>query len=162
MKFPILHNVYYKSNINIQKYIKKGLFVKQIKISFVLYKIIMQDKKAIQLIEKIQKEISTKKYDFATIIEDLKKVREITMELSNPVLTKALRLSYEHLKENNAFLIEIPNDEPIDEESEIEIKVYSTENNLESFSYFLSLLLHYSKKDNLLDLKEYNKAFVAM
>jgi hypothetical protein len=122
----------------------------------------MQDKQALQLIEKIQKEISTKKYDFASIIEDLKKVREITMVLSNPVLTKALRLSYEHLKENDAFLIEIPNDEPIEEDSETEIKVYSTQNNLESFSYFLSLLTDFSKKNNFLDLKEYNKAFIAM
>ncbi|MFC4740143.1 hypothetical protein ACFO3U_09075 [Flavobacterium ponti] len=122
----------------------------------------MQNKQATQLIEKIQKEISSNKYDFSSIIEDLKKVREITMDLNNPVLTKALRLSYEHLEENNAFLIEIPNDEPIDEESETEASVYSSENNLESFSYFLSLLVDCSKKNNLLDLREYNKAFIAM
>lgn len=122
----------------------------------------MQNKQAIQLIEKIQKEISSKKHDFSSIIEDLKKVREITMDMNNPVLTKALRLSFEHLEVNNAFLIEIPNDDPIDEESETEKEVYSTENNLESFNYFLSLLVDCSKKNNLLDLKEYNKAFIAM
>lgn len=127
-----------------------------------LYKFTMQNKQATQLIEKIQKEISSKKYDFSSIIEDLKKVREITMELNNPVLTKALRLAFEHLEENDAFLIEIPNDEPIDEESETETSVYSSENNLESFNYFLSLLVDCSKKNNLLDLREYNKAFIAM
>ena len=68
----------------------------------------MQNKQAIQLIEKIQKQISSKKHDFSSIIEDLKKVREITMDMNNPVLTKALRLSFEHLEENKAFLIEIP------------------------------------------------------
>ena len=122
----------------------------------------MQNKQAIQLIEKVQKEISSKKYDFSTIIEDLKKVREITMDQNNPVLTKALRLSYEHLAENNSFLIEIPNDDPIDEEIVSEKTVYSSENNLESFNYFLSLLIDCSKKNNLLDLKEYNNAFISM
>lgn len=122
----------------------------------------MQNKQAIQLIEKIQKEIFQEKLNISTAIEDLKKVREITMELNNPVLTKALRLSYEHLEENNAFLVEIPNDEPLDEETETETSKYSTENNIESLNYFLSLLSDCSKKNNLLDLREYNKAFIAM
>ncbi|WP_338409418.1 hypothetical protein [uncultured Flavobacterium sp.] len=122
----------------------------------------MQNKQAIQLIEKIQKEISSKKYNFTSIIDDLKKVREFTMDMSIPVLTKSIRLAYEHLDSNEAFLIEIPNDEPIDEEDETEIPVYSSENNIESFTYFLSLLLDPTKKNNLLDLSDYNKAFVAM
>ena len=122
----------------------------------------MQNKQAIQLIEKIQKEIFQEKFNISTAIEDLKKVRGITMELNNPVLTKALRLSYEHLEENNAFLVEIPNDEPLDEETETETSKYSTENNIESLNYFLSLLSDCSKKNNLLDLREYNKAFIAM
>ena len=122
----------------------------------------MQNKQAIQLIEKIQKEIFQEKLNISSAIEDLKNVREITMELNNPVLTKALRLSYEHLEENNAFLVEIPNDEPLDEETETETSKYSTENNIESLNYFLSLLSDCSKKNNLLDLREYNKAFIAM
>lgn len=122
----------------------------------------MQNKQAIQLIENIQKEIFQEKLNISSAIEDLKKVREITMELNNPVLTKALRLSYEHLEENNAFLVEIPNDEPLDEETETETSKYSTENNIESLNYFLSLLSDCSKKNNLLDLREYNKAFIAM
>jgi hypothetical protein len=122
----------------------------------------MQNKQATQIIEKVQKDVSSNKYDFSLIVEELKKVREITMELKNPVLTKALRLSSEHLVKNKAFLIEIPSDEPIDEENEHEVSIYSTENNLESFKYFLSLLTDCSKKNNLLDLKEYNKAFIAM
>lgn len=122
----------------------------------------MQNKQAIQLIEKIQKEIFQNKFDLSSAVEDLKKVREITMELNNPVLTKALRLAYEHLEENDAFLIEIPNDEPIDEDSDVENSTYSSEHNVESLNYFLSLLVDCSKKNNLLDLKEYNKAFIAI
>lgn len=122
----------------------------------------MQNKQAIQLIEKIQKEIFQNKFDISSTVEDLKKVREITMELNNPVLTKALRLAYEHLEENDAFLIEIPNDEPIGEDSDLENTIYSTEHNEESLNYFLSLLIDCSKKNNLLDIREYNKAFIAM
>lgn len=122
----------------------------------------MQNKQAIQLIEKIQKEIFQDKLNVSTAIEDLKKVREITMDLNNPVLTKALRLCYEHLEENDAFLIEIPKDEPLETDLEEETTSYSSENNLESFDYFLSLLTDCSKKNNILDLREYNKAFLAM
>lgn len=122
----------------------------------------MQNKQAIQLIEKIQKEIFQDKFNVSTAIEDLKKVREITMDLNNPVLTKALRLCYEHLEENDAFLIEIPKDEPLETDLEEETTSYSSENNLESFDYFLSLLTDCSKKNNILDLREYNKAFLAM
>lgn len=122
----------------------------------------MQNKQAIQLIEKIQKEIFQQKFDVSSAVEDLKKIREITMELNNPVLTKALRLAYEHLEENDAFLIEIPNDEPIDDSSDLDNSTFSTEHNEESLNYFLSLLADCSKKNNLLDLREYNKAFLAM
>ena len=121
----------------------------------------MENKQALKLIEKIQKELLQNKFSLADSIADLKKIREITLELNNPVVTKALRLAYEHLEANNAFLIGIPDDEPVDsKETEIEANI-SEENNLESFNYFLSLFTDLSKKNNVLDLKEYNKAFLA-
>lgn len=124
----------------------------------------MQNKQALQLIEKIQKEIFNNKMNISSVVEDLKNVRSLTMDENNPVLTKALRLAYEHLEVNNAFLIEIPNDEPLEDENEINLEnnKFSTENNVESLVYFLSLLTDYAKKNNLLDLKEYNKAFLEM
>ncbi|HLO73352.1 MAG TPA: hypothetical protein VK164_05395 [Flavobacterium sp.] len=121
----------------------------------------MENKQALKLIEKIQKELLQNKFSVADSVADLKKIREITLELNNPVVTKALRLAYEHLEANNAFLIGIPDDEPVDsKETEIEANI-SEENNLESFNYFLSLFTDLSKKNNVLDLKEYNKAFLA-
>lgn len=121
----------------------------------------MENKQALKLIEKIQKELLQNKFSVADSIADLKKIREITLELNNPVVTKALRLAYEHLEANNAFLIGIPDDEPVDsKETEIEANI-SEENNLESFNYFLSLFTDLSKKNNVLDLKEYNKAFLS-
>lgn len=120
----------------------------------------MQNKQSIELIEKIQKDINSKKFNSNSIIEDLKKIRENSMELNTPTLIKSLRLAYEHIEQNDAFLIEIPNDEPLDGNVNSEISKYAENNNLESFDYFLSLVKNYSKKSNLLDLKEYNQAFI--
>lgn len=122
---------------------------------------IMENKQALKLIEKIQKDLLQNKFEVSKIVDDLKKIREISLELNNPVVTKALRLAYEHLASNNAFLIGIPDDEPIDsKEGTVETSI-SEENNIESFNYFLSLFTDLTKKNNVLDLKEYNKAFLA-
>ena len=121
----------------------------------------MENRQALKLIEKIQKELFKNNFEVSEIVNDLKKLREITLELNNPVVTKALRLAYEHLENNNGFFIGIPDDEPIDaKETEIEANI-SDENNVESFNYFISLLTDLDKKNNVLDLKEYNKAFLA-
>ena len=121
----------------------------------------MENKQALKLIEKIQKDLLQNKFEVTKIVDDLKKIRKISLELDNPVVTKALRLAYEHLASNNAFLIGIPDDEPIDsKEGTVETSI-SEENNIESFNYFLSLFTDLTKKNNVLDLKEYNKAFLA-
>lgn len=121
----------------------------------------MENKQALKLIEKIQKDLLQNKFEVSKIVDDLKKIREISLELNNPVVTKALRLAYEHLASNNAFLIGIPDDEPIDSKEGTVATSISEENNIESFNYFLSLFTDLTKKNNLLDLKEYNKAFLA-
>ena len=126
-----------------------------------IIKYLMENKQALKLIEKIQKEILQNKFSVEDAVADLKKVREITLELNNPVVTKALRLAYEHLATNNAFFIGIPDDEPVDTKDAVIEANISEENNLESLNYFLSLFTDLSKKNNLLDLKEYNKAFLA-
>jgi len=121
----------------------------------------MENKHALKLIDKIQNDLLQNKFNVSEIIEDLKKIREITLELNNPVVTKAVRLAYEHLTKNNAFYIGIPDDEPIDEiETEVKSNI-SEENNIESLRYFLSLFTDLSKKNNVLDLKEYNTSFLA-
>ncbi len=121
----------------------------------------MENRQALKLIEKIQKELFKDNFEVSEIVTDLKKLREITLELNNPVVTKALRLAYEHLNANNAFFIGIPDDEPVDAKDTVIEANISEENNIESFNYFLSLFTDLSKKNNLLDLKEYNKAFLA-
>jgi len=126
-----------------------------------LIKYHMENNQAHKLIEKIQKEILQNKFSVEDAVTDLKKVREISLGLNNPLVTKALRLAYEHLENNNAFFIGIPEDDPIDDNNVALDEKISVENNLESLNYFLSLFTDLSKKNNLLDLKEYNKAFLS-
>ncbi|MFD2602836.1 MULTISPECIES: hypothetical protein [Flavobacterium] len=122
----------------------------------------MENPSAQKLINKIQLDLFKKGFDAETLIADLKKLREYSLEEQNPVLTKALRLTYEHLEANGAFLIPIPDDEPVDEETELVTDaVNGNENNLESLEYLISLFSDLTKKNNLLDLREYNKAFLA-
>lgn len=121
----------------------------------------MENKYAIKLIEKIQKNLLQDKFDVEEIIENLKKIREYSLEEKIPTVTKSLRLAYEHLAANNAFLISIPED--LDEETEENTTntKFSESNDLESFEYYLSLLTDLNKKNNILDIKAYNEAFLS-
>ncbi|MCO6149344.1 hypothetical protein [Flavobacterium sp. NRK1] len=122
----------------------------------------MENPSAQKLINKIQLDLFKKGFESETLITDLKKLREYSLEEQNPVLTKAIRLTYEHLEANGAFLIPIPDDEPVDEETElVKDSAAATENNLESLEYLISLFSDLSHKNNILDLREYNKAFLA-
>jgi hypothetical protein len=122
----------------------------------------VENPSAQKLIKKIQVDLFKNGFVAETLIADLKRLREYALEEQNPVLTKAIRLTYEHLEQNGAFLIPIPDDEPIDEETEvISEHDLGNENNMDSLEYLLSLFVDLSHKNNLLDLKEYNKAFLA-
>ena len=121
----------------------------------------MENPSAQKLIKKIQVDLFKNGFVAETLITDLKRLREFALEEQNPVLVKAIRLTYEHLEANGAFLIPIPDDEPVDEDTEvITDSNVSSENNMESLEYLLSLFSDLSHKINLLDLKEYNKALL--
>lgn len=120
----------------------------------------MENPSAQKLIKKIQVDLFKNGFVAETLITDLKKLREYALEEQVPVLVKAIRLTYEHLEANGAFLIPIPDDEPVDEETELITygNTVSTENNMESLEYLISLFTDLSNKNNMLDLREYNKA----
>lgn len=88
-----------------------------------------------------------------TIIEDLKNLRELIVEEGNPLLAKALRLTFEHIDATQGFEIPIPDDEPIEEGEE------APENDevsgQESLDYLLSLMADPDNKVNELELREY-------
>ena len=119
----------------------------------------MENPSAQKLINKIQVNLFKNGFNAETLVADLKKLREYSLEENNPVLTKALRLTYEHIEANGAFLVPIPDDEPIEgEELVTDGTAAATENNLESLEYLVSLFSDLSHKNNLSDLREYNKA----
>lgn len=133
-------------------------FIKHI-FAALYYTTLMENKQALQILEKQLKALEQKKLAVTPLIADLKKLREITLEFNNPVVTKSLRLAYEHLEANNDFLIGIPADEPINEDDLADIQ--SNVSAIESLQYYLSLFTDLNKKNNILDLKEYNVAFLA-
>jgi len=121
----------------------------------------VENPSALKLINKIQLDLFKKGFEAEVLVADLKKLREYSLEENNPVLTKAIRLTYEHIEANGAFLIPIPDDEPIDDEELVTEDTPANENNLESLDYLINLFSDLSHKNNVLDLKEYNKAFLA-
>jgi hypothetical protein len=118
----------------------------------------VENPSAQKLINKIQVDLFKNGFDAEKIVTDLKKLREYSLEENIPVLTKALRLTYEHIEANGAFLIPIPDDEPLDDEEVESSAETSDENNLESLEYLISLFSDLSHKNNIADLREYNKA----
>lgn len=122
----------------------------------------MENPNAQKLINKIQKDLFKNGFVAQTLVLDLKKLREYALEAQIPVLVKALRLAYEHVEANDAFLIPIPDDDPIESDEELEVAEVkmAEENNIESLDYFISLLLDLENKTNIADLREYNKLFV--
>jgi len=121
----------------------------------------VENPSALKLINKIQLDLFKKGFEAEVLIADLKKLREYSLEENNPVLTKAIRLTYEHLEANGAFLIPIPDDEPIEDEELVTDEAPANENNLESLEYLINLFSDLTHKNNVLDLREYNKAFLA-
>lgn len=126
-----------------------------------LIRFTVENPNAQKLINKIQKDLFKNGFVADTLVSDLKKLREYALEEQNPVLVKAIRLTYEHVEANNAFFIPIPDDEPFesDEEQPESTLELSTENNLESLDYIISLFLDLENKTNIGDLREYNKLF---
>ncbi len=122
----------------------------------------MENKEATVILNKLIKEvesfgISIKK---DSIIENLKKLREIALKEENPRMVKATRLTYEHIEANDGFYIPIPADEPIDgfEDSNLgqEEPDNSEEAQKESLLYLLSIMKDPTNKINHMELKEYN------
>ena len=107
-----------------------------------------------------------------TLVEELKELRSLVVEEQIPLLAKALRLTYEHIAENDDFLIAIPDDDPITEDDESEnvdeenddVEEVEVENDAEaitgqeSLEYLLSLMADHSNKLNEMELREYVKA----
>lgn len=95
-----------------------------------------------------------------TIVEDLKELRKLVVEENIPLLAKVTRLTYEHIVENDGFLIAIPDDEPLEEDDDAENESENSEEvtGQESLEYMLSLMADHSNKLNEMELREYIQA----
>ncbi|QCE40074.1 hypothetical protein E9099_01100 [Psychroserpens sp. NJDZ02] len=125
----------------------------------------MENKKAIALVNKILKDLDTTGINTDALIEDIKALREYTIEREIPLAVKVLRYTYEHIEENDSFLIAIPEDTPLDDDSELDAEVEETEEEatieidpVESLKYVISLIKNLDNSMNILDLKYYKKA----
>ncbi|MEK6492567.1 hypothetical protein [Myroides odoratimimus] len=123
----------------------------------------MENANALKLIKKIQSDLISDGLVVENIVADLQKLREFALLEEKPVLVKSIRLAYEHIQNNKAFLIAIPSDEPIEEEGEEGTTAVEKEakNDLESLQYLLSLYKDINNKHNLEDLKDYNNRLLA-
>lgn len=117
----------------------------------------MEDKKAKELINKILTNLDKNGIELPGLIEDLKELRTYALAAKIPLAVKVLRLTYEHLEENETFLIPIPEDEPVEEE-EITEKEETEVQPVESLSYLISLYKDLKNKMNLMDLGDYRNA----
>lgn len=132
----------------------------------------MENLEAKKLVVKIQKDIAKSGIVKDNIVKDLQTLREFALEAEDPTLTKVLRLTYEHIGENGAFLIPIPQDEAVlegeEEEGAEEVPVGEVmdmedfDNQRASLDYLLSLMLDRNNPTNQQDMFEYRdmlKAF---
>lgn len=119
---------------------------------------LLENKKAIKLIDKILEDLDKTGINTDTLIEDIKELRTYALEEQVPLVVKVLRFTYEHIEKNNSFLIPIPDDEPIDDEDSTEEK--EPINPIESLKYLISLTKSLKNRMNISDLKEYRDALM--
>jgi hypothetical protein len=88
-----------------------------------------------------------------TLVPMLKELREYALQEEDPLVTKAIRLTYEYLTENEAYDLEVQYEEDEDG-SEYPIEISDEEN----LVYFLTLLKKSDNKINREEIKEYRTA----
>ena len=123
----------------------------------------MENKQAITVIDRILKNLDATGINTDTLIDDIKTLRTYTIEVENPLAVKVLRYTYEHIENNESFLIPIPEDTPLDDEAFEDETIETVETELdpvESLKYVISLIRNLDNSSNISDLKYYKKALV--
>lgn len=90
----------------------------------------MQSKEANDILATIQKSVDKSGIDADSMIPQLQKAREYALKENDPLLTRALRLAWQHLEANGGFEISY---------------LEEAETQEENFSYMLALM---QKSDN--------------
>ncbi len=125
----------------------------------------MKNPKAIKLIDKILDDLDRNGIITNTLVKDLQELRPYAVAENKPVIAKAIRLTWEHIIENDNFYIPIPEDEPIqDLEVDFEMEHIEVESEQpkvkpkESLNYLISLMKDSENRLNLQEIREYNQA----
>ena len=131
----------------------------------------MQNLEAQKLINKMQRYVIKSGVQPEKLIEDLKALRPYAIEEEDPLLTKVIRMTYEHLEQNGMFDIPIPEDEEVVEGEEEDEEVepapkperppMDDAQRQESLEYLLEVMTRNQQKVNRLDLTEYKLLFLA-
>lgn len=126
----------------------------------------MKNKKAQALIKKILDDLEHVGIITNTLVNDLKELRPYAVEEKEPVIAKALRLTFEHIEAYESFHIPIPEDEPI-EDLEVDFELHETEvepiqtSPKESLIYLVTLMKDADNRRNMQEIREFNEALIA-
>lgn len=118
----------------------------------------MENIKAIQLIDKILKNLDDTGINSDTLIDDMKELRVYAIEQDEkiPLVVKVLRMAYEHIQANDSFLIPPLADEPLEESDEDEEPVeQDAVSPVDNLKYLVALTRNLNNKGNIADLREY-------
>ena len=127
-------------------------------------KLLLENKKALKLIDSITKKLESSQVIADEVVEMIKELRPYAVEEKLPVVAKSLRLVYEHIDENEVFVIPIPQDEPLtDDEINEEDQMESTDiiTGSESLLYLINLIKKSENPANKAEIREYNRKMEA-
>jgi len=99
----------------------------------------MRTQEANTILEKVIQTVEKKGIDAASIIPQLQKARDYALKEEDPLLTRALRLAWQHLEANDTFDIDLAED------------IETAEDN---FVYFLQLCVRCENSLNRDELRE--------
>jgi hypothetical protein len=113
----------------------------------------MKIQKANKMIDDIIAVVEKDGLDLEKLVPMLKELREYALQEEDPLVTKAIRLTYEYLLENESYDLEVQYEEDEDG-SEYPLEISDEENLI----YFLTLLKKSDNKINREEIKEYRTA----
>lgn len=99
----------------------------------------MRTPEANSILEKVIQSVENNGIEASAIIPELQKAREFALQEEDPLLTRALRLAWQHLEANDSFDIDLAED------------IETTE---ENFVYFLQLCLRCENALNRDELRD--------
>ena len=136
----------------------------QFKNLFLSFKTIpLKSPEAQKLIKKILDDLDHVGIITNTLVNDLQHLRPFAVEEKEPVIAKAIRLTYEHIESYGTFDIPIPIDEPIDD-SEVDFEMHEDHEPetvvrpKESLYYLVSLMKDADNRMNLQEIREFNES----